>query len=159
MVFYWSLSESKIPQVSGTLLNSLTGFHNVVVWMVSTRPLVSMFSGLCIHPLVIVPRAPITISIIVTFIFHSFFNYLAWSRYLSFFSLSFNFTQWSAGTAMSTMLKVLNTTEKTVRLIFLDSFCVVHISFVLRVKFQFLVYFPLDHLTHSAESSILPLLC
>ena len=45
-----------------------------------------------------VPRAPITIGIIVTFVFQ-FFNYLARFRHLSFFSLSFNFTLWSAQTA------------------------------------------------------------
>ena len=37
----------------------------------------------------------------VTFMFKSFFNSLAKSRYLSFFSFSFNFTQWSAETAKS----------------------------------------------------------
>ena len=36
-------------------------------------------------------KTPITIGIIVTFIFHSFFNILARSRNLSFFSLSFSF--------------------------------------------------------------------
>ena len=39
--------------------------------------------------------------------FHSFFNSLARSRYLSFFSLSFRFILWSAGTAKSTILKIL----------------------------------------------------
>ena len=43
----------------------------------------------------------------VTFISHSFFNSLARSRYLSFFSLSFNFTLWSAGTWKSIILQVL----------------------------------------------------
>ena len=36
-----------------------------------------------------------------------FFNFLARPSYLSFFSLSFNFTMWSAGTAKSTILQVL----------------------------------------------------
>ena len=39
--------------------------------------------------------------------FHSFFNSLARSRYLSFFSLSFRFILWSAGTAKSTILQIL----------------------------------------------------
>ena len=52
-------------------------------------------------------RAPITIGIIVTFMVHSFYNSLAQSRYLSLFSLSFNFNLWSAGTAKSTILQVL----------------------------------------------------
>ena len=47
------------------------------------------------------------IPITVTFMFHSsFFNYLAMSRYLSFFLLSFNFTMWSVGTAKYTILQV-----------------------------------------------------
>ena len=57
-------------------------------------------------PLVTVPKAPITIGIIVTLIFHSFFNSLAWSRYLSLFSDSFSFILWSAGTAESTTLQI-----------------------------------------------------
>ena len=60
-----------------------------------------------INPLVTVPRAPIMIGINVTFKFHSFFSSLVRSRYLSFFSLSFNFTLWSAGTAKSTILQIL----------------------------------------------------
>ena len=57
--------------------------------------------------LVIVPKAPITIDTIVTFMFHSFFNSLARSRYLSFFSHSFRFILWSAGTAKLTILQIL----------------------------------------------------
>ena len=53
------------------------------------------------------PKAPITIGTIVTFMFHSFFNSLGRSRYLSFFSLSFRFIQWSAGIAKSTILQIL----------------------------------------------------
>ena len=39
--------------------------------------------------------------------FHSFFNSLARSRYLSFFAHSFRFILWSAGTAKSTILQSL----------------------------------------------------
>ena len=70
MVSYWSLSDSKSPQVSRTLLNILADLNNVV-WMVSTRPLISKSSSPCINPLVTVPRAPITIGITVTFMFYS----------------------------------------------------------------------------------------
>ena len=38
MVFHWTLSDSKSPQVSRILLSILTVLNNVVVWMVSTRP-------------------------------------------------------------------------------------------------------------------------
>ena len=104
MVFHWSLSDSKSPQVSRTLLSIQAVCHNVVVWMVSTRPLTSKSSNPFNNPLVTVPKAPITIGIIVTFMLHSFFNSLARSRYLPFFSLYFNFILWSAGTTKCTIL-------------------------------------------------------
>ena len=75
--------------------------------MVSTRPVISKSFSPCVNPSVTVPRAPITIGIIVTFMFHIFYNSLEKSWYLSFFSLSFNFTLSSAGTAKSTILQVL----------------------------------------------------
>ena len=106
MVFHWSLSDSKSPQVSRTLLSILTVFYNVVVWMVSTRPPTSKSSSPFSNSLVTVPNTPITIGMTVTFMFHSFFNSRARSRYLSFFSHSFSFTLWSAGTAKSTILQV-----------------------------------------------------
>ena len=59
--------------------------------MVSTRPPTSKSSSPFSNPLVTVPNAPITIGIIVTCIFHSSFNSLATSRYLSLFSYSFSF--------------------------------------------------------------------
>ena len=104
MVFLWSLSDSKSPQVSRTRLNILAVLSNAVVWIVSTRPPTSKSFN---NHLVTVPNAPITIGTIVTFMFHSFFNSLARSRYLSFFSLSFRFILWSAGTAKSTILQIL----------------------------------------------------
>ena len=107
MVFHWSLSDSKSPQVSRTLLSILAVLNNAVVWMVSTRPPTSKSSSSLSNPFVTVPNAPITIGIIVTCIFHSFFKSLARSRYLSFFSHSFSFILWSAGTAKSTILQVL----------------------------------------------------
>ena len=106
MVFHWRLSDSKSPQVSRTLLSILPVFTNAVVWMVSSRPPTSKSSRPFKNPLVTVPKAPITIGIIVTFMFHSFFNSLARSRYLSLFSHSFSFILWSAGTAMSAILQI-----------------------------------------------------
>ena len=76
----------------------MDGFHHPVISKSS--------SSFNIH-WVTVPRAPITIGITVTFMFHSFFNSLARSRYLSLFSFSFNFVLCSAETAKSTMLQVL----------------------------------------------------
>ena len=107
MVFHWSLSDSKSPQVSRTLLSILAVLNNAVVWRVSTRPPTSESSSPFSNHLVSVPNAPISIGIIVTYMFHSFFNSLARSRYLSFFSHSFSFILWSAGTAKSTTLQVI----------------------------------------------------
>ena len=87
MVFDRSLSDSNYPQVSRTLLIILADLNNVVVEMVSTRPPISKSSSPINNPLVTVTKAPITIGIVVTFIFHSFFNFLARSWYLSFSSL------------------------------------------------------------------------
>ena len=75
MVFRWRLSDSKSPQVSRTLLSILAVFNNAVVWVVSTRPLTSKSSRLFNNPLVTLPKAPVTIGIIVTFMFHSFFQF------------------------------------------------------------------------------------
>ena len=107
MVFHWNLSDSKSPQVSRTLLSILAVLNNDVVWMVSTRPPTSKSSSPFSNPLVTVPKVPITIGVIVTCMFHSFFNYLGKSRYLSYFSHSFSFILWSAETAKSTILQVL----------------------------------------------------
>ena len=93
MVFHWCLSDSKSPQVFRTRLRILAVLSNAVVWIVSTRPLTSKSTSPFNSPFVYVPNAPITIGIIVTFMFHTFFNSLARSRYLSFFSLSFSFIQ------------------------------------------------------------------
>ena len=107
MVFRWSLCDSKFPQVSRTLLSILAVLNSAVVWVVSTRPPTSKSSSPFSNPLVTVPNAPITIGIIVTHMFHSFFDSLARSRYLSLFSHSFSFILWSAGTAKSTISQVL----------------------------------------------------
>ena len=113
MVFHWSLSNSKSPQAFRILLSILAVLKIAVVWMVSTRPLISKSSSLFNNPLVSVPKTPITVGIFVTFMFHNFFSSLPKSWYLSFFFffffflLSFSFTQWSAGTAKSTILPVL----------------------------------------------------
>ena len=107
MVFHWSLSDSKSPQVSRTRLSILAVLSNAVVWIVSTRPPTSKSPRPFNNPLVTVPNARITIDTIVTCMFHSFFNSWARSRYLSFFSLSFRFILWSARTAKSTILQIL----------------------------------------------------
>ena len=71
-VFPLILNGSKSPQVSRTLLSILADFNNAVVWMVSTRPLISKSSSPSTNPLVTVLNAPITIGMTVTFIFYRF---------------------------------------------------------------------------------------
>ena len=107
MVLHWSLSDSKSPQVLKTRLSILAVLSNAVIWIVSTRSPTSISSTLFNNPLVIVPKAQITIGTIVTFMFHSFFNLLARSRYLSIFAHSFRFILLSAGTEKSTILQIL----------------------------------------------------
>ena len=72
MVFHWSLSDSNSPQVSRTLLSILADLNNVVVWMVSTCPLISKSSSPFTKPLGIIPSALITTGITVNFMFPSF---------------------------------------------------------------------------------------
>ena len=73
MDFYWNLSDSMSPQVSRTLLSILAALNTAVVWMVSTRPPTSKSSSPFNIHLVTVLKALITIGIIVTFMFRSFF--------------------------------------------------------------------------------------
>ena len=105
MVCHWSLSDSNSPQVARTLLSILAVLNNAVIWMVSTRPPTSKSSNSFNNPLLSVPNAPITIDMIVTCMIPSLFNSPARSRYLTFFSHSFSFILWSAGTAKSTILQ------------------------------------------------------
>ena len=66
--FYKSLSGNESSQVSRILLSILTDLNNVVVFMLSTCPAISKYSIA-----LTLPRALITIGIIVTFMFHCFF--------------------------------------------------------------------------------------
>ena len=94
--------ESEWVNIFSSLQDSFqySVFNNAVPWMVSTRPLISKSSSLSTNPLVTVPRAPITIGITVTFMFHSF-SVLKQGLSTYLFSFSFSFTQWSPGTAKS----------------------------------------------------------
>ena len=107
MVIHWSLRDSKSPQVSRTLHSMLAVLNNAVVRMVSARPSTSKSSSLFSNPLLTLPKIPITIGITVTFMFHSFFNFLARSMYLSFFSHCFSFILWSDETVKSRIFQIL----------------------------------------------------
>ena len=66
-----ALADSFSPDFEWQQVSTLLGLFTVF-WLVSTRPLTSKSSNPCAFFLVIVPRAPITIGITVTFMFHSF---------------------------------------------------------------------------------------
>ena len=72
MVFHWSLSDSKSPQISTTLLCILVDHSNAAVWMVLVCPLISNSSRPLTKLLGAVKSALITIVITVPFMFHTF---------------------------------------------------------------------------------------
>ena len=59
----------------GFLFSILALLNNAVLWTVSTSHPISKSSSPLNNPLVTVPKAPITIGIMVTFMFHSFFQF------------------------------------------------------------------------------------
>ena len=67
MVFHWSLSDSKSPQVSRTLLSILAVLNNAVVWIVSTRPPTSII--IIIINIIIIISNHHTPSSSITFLF------------------------------------------------------------------------------------------
>ena len=180
MVFHWRLSDSKSPQVSRNILSILAVFNNAVVWMVSTRPPTSKSSRPFNNPLVTVPKAPITIGINITFMFHSFFNSLARLRYLSLFSHSFSFILWLPGIAKSTILQIffflliiimsgllakirwsvfISKSHRSLCMSFSRTVLGCALPFVSTVKFKFLGHFPVDHLADPGVSRLILLLC
>ena len=95
VVSHWSPSDNKSPRVSRTLLSILIDF-NAMIWMVSILPLISVSLSLFSWVLVTLRCAPLTIGITVILMFHRFYSFLAMSKYLFIFSLSFIFAQWFA---------------------------------------------------------------
>ena len=65
MVFHWSLSDSKSPQISRTRLSILAVLSNAVVWIVSTRPPTFKSSRPFNNHFVTVPYAPILFSLLL----------------------------------------------------------------------------------------------
>ena len=82
IIFHWSLSNCKSPQVSRILLSIQADLNNAYFQWSPLVPLSTSCNPL-IKLLGIILSAPITIGIIVTFMFHSFFSSLARSTYLS----------------------------------------------------------------------------
>ena len=81
VVFYWSLSASKSPRISRTLLSILADPNNAVICKVSIIPLIFNSSSVVVivvfyKHLKIVPRVPTAIGITVTIMFFFFFSTL-----------------------------------------------------------------------------------
>ena len=169
---------SKSPVVSGTLLSILAVLNNVVVWMVSTRPLISKSSSLFNNSLVTVSKAPITIGIIVTLMFHSFFQFPSKFQVLILLFIFFQFYSvvsrnspqfwkfsfcldfnkvWSSAEIRWSVC--MSKSHRSLCPILQDRCWVVHISFVRMVKFQFLAHLPVGHLVHPVVYSLILLLC
>ena len=99
MVLYWSLSDSRLPQVSRTPPCILS--KKALIRMVSIRPWISVFF------LSFRNCAPIKISITITLMLHRFLSYPTRSKYLYLFSFSFLFTLWPTETSLSAILLLL----------------------------------------------------
>ena len=97
---------SKSLQVSRTFLSILAVLNNAITWMVSTRSPNSKSSSPFNSPLVTEPNAPITIGIIVTFMFHSCFFYYPSKTEVPVLLFPLNFILWSASIAKSSILQV-----------------------------------------------------
>ena len=87
MVFHSSLSDKDSPKVSRTLLSILADVNNGVVWMFSTRPLISKSSIIFTNPLVTVTNMLITIGIVATFMVHKFSILLEVQIFISLFAI------------------------------------------------------------------------
>ena len=168
MLFHWFEQQ----QVSSSLqfsshYSNLS--NNVVVWMVSIRPLISKSSSLFTNPLGTVPCAAITTGIILTFMFHSFFNSLARSRYFPlFFPLillcnlpghqSPRFGKFSVFCWLSlglvVWLRLSNAFESRNPREFCASRSPGRITGWM-VKFKFLAKFTVDHLLHLVVSALI----
>ena len=102
-VSWWSFTGDWVTAI---LLKSPVFWPFSIMQLFSWSPLGTKSSRPFNNPLVTVLKAPITIGIIVTFMFHSFFNSLVRSSHLFLFSHTFSFILWSAGIAKSTILQI-----------------------------------------------------
>ena len=106
MDVHWSLSN-KSPQVFRTLLSILADLSNAEFWTVYSRVVIFKSSSPCTNHLMTELRAPITIGIIVTFMFHSFCQFPSKVQVLIPLFGFFQFILWFIGTPLFAILQVL----------------------------------------------------
>ena len=157
MIFHWSLRDNKSPQVSRTLLSIQANLSNALVWIVSTRSLISKSSSPFTKPLVTVPRAPITIGITVTFMFHRHLSFL--SAFFKLYSLVGRDTKVRSSGQVLVIHIYHKIPEKFVYHILQYRFWVVRILFFVWSNLNFLHNSPVDHLLHTVVSSLILFLC
>ena len=104
LVFHRNLSDNKSSQVCRTFLSVLTDLKNAVVW--SFWQLFQTRTNICYHRHPHVPQFFFFFGFLLCFVLF-FFRSLARSKYFVYFSLSFIFTLWSAGTSKSTRWQFL----------------------------------------------------
>ena len=107
VVFHWILSYCTFRLVFRTLLSILADFNSDIIWIVSICPPIYNLFSLLSKSLRAVPSVVPIICITVTVTCHNFLCSLSRYKYLSLFSLSLIFTQWSARTTTSTTQQVL----------------------------------------------------
>ena len=179
MVFHWSLSDSKSPQVSRTLHSIPADLNYAVVWMVSIHTLISKSPSTCTNTLLSVPSTLITsvspslsYSIVFSILLKSLGIYLSFrlrpvlscdqprpqsslfSMYTFFDGLSFGLVVWQR---LNDSFVPQNSREHCA--FHFSGFWVVHIPFVHMIKFKLLARFSMDHLTHPDGSTFIFSLC
>ena len=141
----------------------LADLINAVVWVVSYFPLISKFSGPFTNPLGIVPIAPISLGITVTFTFDSFLFFLVLYQgrgtFFWFYSevcqdVKVHYSEGSLFCRLSFDLDVWSRlgdlfVSRNVHFILHDEFWFVLIPLDRMIKFQILAQFPVDYLPHS----------
>ena len=161
------------------LFSILAILNNLLVWMVSSRPLISKSSSSFNNPLVTtVPKVPITIGIILTFVFHIFFLFACKARYISFFSISVLFCRQAGQQSLqfckfSSFLLIIIRSRLLAEIrwsIFMSKSQGVYVchppwgvpghayTFCSLVKFKFLAKLAAAHLAHLVVSSLICLL-
>ena len=148
--------------------------------MVFIPPFTSKSCSPFSNPLVTIPRALITIGIIITFMFHSFFQFPSkvevliilftffqfysevsrYSKVHNFANFFFNNTR-SGRLAVIRWSVYMSKSQRSLCVSFsrTGTLWVAHISFVRMVSFKFLAHPPVDHLASPLVSSFILLLC